>query len=109
MAIQLIDGDYQNTPDHRLTEVHGMEELLQNVRIALQAKRKRFYPDKDFGSRISTATHEPLAEYITAYACQALERTDGAYVIKSEITGSIAAITVLLNSQERQVSINLND
>ncbi len=110
MALKLTDGDYEKAADGvHLREVDGLDTLLQSAWIALRAERRRFYPDKEFGSRICQAQNEPLTETLTAYAAEALERVDGVYVVKTECSGSSAVFTLLLNGHERQVSIDLND
>ena len=112
MAIQLIDGGYQLRDSNRLYEVYGIDELLQNAFLALRARRFRFYPDKNFGSRIGSiyqAQREPLADYITACAGEALDGLDGVYAVRTVVTDGEAVITLLLNGKERQVNLDLND
>ena len=55
MTNKIIDGDYvKSNGAARLQTVDYIDEVLQNAKIILTAHRGEFYPNKDFGSLIST-------------------------------------------------------
>lgn len=55
MTNKIIDGDYvKSNGAARLQTVDYIDEVLQNAKIILTARRGKFYPNKDFGSLIST-------------------------------------------------------
>ena len=104
MNNKLRDGDYVRTADG-LDVTELSDELLQNAEIILKAKKGRFYPDKNFGRRIGKAPPEQSAEYALAFAREALNGADGIYVIGAEINDSTIDFTLMINHEERQVSI----
>ncbi|MBE6816906.1 MAG: hypothetical protein E7520_04295 [Ruminococcaceae bacterium] len=107
MTDKLINGDYALVPDTKaLTQCDYTDELLQNAAILLSAHRGKFYPDKNFGSRIYKAT-QPLEESIAAYAVEALGTLDGVYVKSVSIDGSAAYIRLMINNTEKGVLLNL--
>ena len=110
MAIELINGDYKRSEENgQPLTVSYIEELLQNAFVALNVRRGRFYPDKNFGSKIRGLTETPLEEYAFAYACQALDGLDGVFVKSAEISEGAATLNLILNGTERQVSIDLEN
>lgn len=110
MADRLIDGDYQINDSHDgLVQCDYTDELLQDAYILLNAKRGEFYPNKDFGSKISTIDSEPMDEYLRAFAQQALDRLDGVYVKSAHFDDGTAVINLILNDKEGLVRINIEN
>ncbi len=109
MISRLENGDYVKGENGALETVELAEELLQNAFITLKAKRGRFYPNKNFGSRIYEINGEPFSEYALSYARQALDETDGVFALKCEIKDGCAVFVLLINNEEREVRIQLEN
>ena len=110
MADKLTDGDYTLiSGGHGLTQCDYIDELLQNACILLRARRGEFYPDKNFGSRISTIDKNPMNAYLLDYARQALDLVDGVYVKNAEFSDDGAVFDLIINDKERRLLINSED
>ena len=110
MPQKLIDGDYaRDEATGRVLRVEEIEALLQNAFCALNAKRGRFYPNKDFGSGIRELTAMPTEEHAFAFAVQALAGIDGVTVKSAAETQEGITLTLLLNQREGQVTIRPDD
>ena len=105
---KLIDGDYRKE-NGRLSEIDLISEVLQNVFVTLSVERGKFYPNKNFGSSISNITNEPMEQYALAFARQALDDTDGVYVLDAVIKSGTAELTVLINDKREKVNIKLEN
>lgn len=109
MADKIINGDYSLIPNtNELVQCDYTDELFQNAVLLLKAHRGKFYPNKDFGSKITEA-QEPMAEYLAAYAAQALDTLDGVYVKRVYYEDGIAHFRLMINDIERGVIINLEN
>lgn len=108
MALRLTDGDYVKNENGALT-VEYIEELLQNALVALSTRRGRFYPNKSFGSYIKGNAEQPLCEYAFAFASQALDGIDGVYVKSAAEAENGLKINLIINSQEREVTVRLEN
>ena len=109
MTNQLINSDYRKGEDGAYLKSDTEDELYQNAVLTLHAERGKFYPDKNFGSRIKATPKTSVAEQFLAFAQQALDATDGVYAIKAEIESDTAVITLLVNDEERKVSLQLEN
>ncbi|MCD7723318.1 MAG: hypothetical protein LUH82_05150 [Clostridiales bacterium] len=98
------DGDYY-IENGAVAECDYIDELLQNITTALTAERGAFYPDFGFGSCLNELGAEPQALYAPAYARQALCDFDGVFVKSAEPGNSGILITLIINGEERQVTI----
>ena len=107
MSDRLIDGDYVKE-NGALVQVDYIDEVLQNAKLLLKAIRGRFYPNKNFGSHIRENS-DISAAYATAYARQALDSLDGVYVSSARRENSDIIIKLLINGEEREVSIALEN
>ena len=107
MADKLINGDYVKE-NNTLIKIEYIDELLQNAGLVLNAERGRFYPNKNFGSRIKEAAGRP-AEYALAYARQALDGIDGVFVCSASQSGNSVVLKLMINGEEREVSIALEN
>lgn len=79
-----------------------IERLSENFLLALRTKRGRFYPDKNFGSKVNADLSE---NEILAYIRQAVSALDGVCVKSIEKTGKKVTFNLMLNEEERQVII----
>lgn len=107
MAYKLIDGDYVKNGEG-FVETELEDELVQRAMLLLHTKRRSFYPDKNYGSRLAKLSAQQQNELALAYARQALDGLDGVYAIKARLSDGAAKITLLINNEERQVDIELN-
>lgn len=82
-----------------------IEKLQSDCLCALYCPRKRFYPKKDYGSQIRC--YRDLSEkYILAYARQGLSDFDGVYVKSVKKEQSYIAFNLLINDEERTVTMS---
>ena len=93
----------------RLQTVDYIDEVLQNAKIILTAHRGEFYPNKDFGSLISTINAQPTAEYALCYARQALGALDGVCVKAATVGENEITFTIAVNGTEGQVSVDFEN
>lgn len=107
MANLIINGDYVKRED--LMQIEGIEELLQNIKIVLRTSKGAFYPDKNFGSRINGISNVPIDEYAAAFAREALDGIDGVCVKAAHYQDNSLTVNLLINDEERQVSVNYED
>jgi hypothetical protein len=104
MALKMVDGDYVKAQDGSLEEVDYTDELLQNAEVLLNTRRGRFYPNKSFGRRL-VGERIPAEQYALEYARQALASLSGVFVKGAFEENGETVITLLINSEERQVRI----
>jgi hypothetical protein len=103
---KIINGDYvKNSATNSLDTVEYIEEVLQNVKIVLTAQRGKFYPNKNFGSRLGDIDCQPFCEYALAYANQALDEIDGVFVKNVVQKENQVIFNITINDEERQVAI----
>lgn len=82
-------------------------EILQNALRAICCPRGKFYPDKNYGSKIKGSVTALTDKQLLDYARQAVSGMDGV-TVKSVDTGSNnIKFTILVNNERGQVSINL--
>lgn len=81
-------------------------DILCDVEAALNAVRGKFYPDKDYGSKIRSICEMPREFYALCYARQALYNMDGVFVKSVRLNGSGYDFTLRINDEERQVRIS---
>lgn len=76
------------------------------VSAAVHCPRGRFYPDKNFGSTLSSAgTNAEL----TAAVRNALRETGGVFVKKAERRGNELIVSVVIQNEERSVRISFEE
>lgn len=80
-----------------------IEQLLADSLLALKTKRGKFYPDKNFGSRIDNTLSN---EEILAYARQAVSALDGVCIKSAEKMNNKVFFALVLNEEERQVMLS---
>ena len=108
MAHKLTDGDYTKQ-NGKSVDITYIEELLQNAFVAINTRRKRFYPNKNFGSYIKENALTPAEEYAFAYASQAVDGIDGVYVKGAELKDGKIKIKLILNNKEGEVSVKFEN
>lgn len=104
-SFKLIDGEYVKDGDGRLITVEYIEALLQNVCLIIGTQRGKFYPDKNFGSRLSTDIKEPFEEYAQTYIRQAIYGLDGVFVKKVRRNGNGITVILIINDEEKEVTL----
>lgn len=103
MGYKIVDGSYVIDENNKLVMIEYIEELLQNALLMIGAKRGKFYPDKNFGSQLTSSTNEASA---LAYARQSLADLDGVYVKSAKINDDKITFSLILNNEERSVVIS---
>ncbi len=103
MTPEISNGDYVKN-GKTLREIEHMDELLQEVALNISAERERFYPDKNFGSRIYNFK-DADNDYIAGLAAQAVSCIDGVYIKSVKRIDRNLEFTVIINNLERQVLI----
>lgn len=82
-----------------------IDELAKSIKFMLNVKRKKFYPNKNFGSLLREIFLEPKSEYALSYARQALDGIDGVFVKSARIKDDKYIFNVIINGYEREVEI----
>lgn len=80
-------------------------DIVNLCRVATFCEKGKFYPDKNFGSRIfETLKNERL---MLSYIRMALSKIDGVYVKDMTYVPieNLITINVLVNNEERQVYV----
>lgn len=110
MTELIENGDYVRCENRRgLKKTEYIDALIQDIVLVLTAKRGKFYPDKNFGSRLYKIADEPRAEYALNYARQAVSSIDGVYIKSADVSADQIVFTLTVNDEERQVSINIEN
>lgn len=79
--------------------------LLENAARAVKTHRGDFYPLCSYGSELYAVTQEPFEANALVQARRALYGQRGIYPVSAEKTQDGYEFTVLLNGEERQMSI----
>mgnify|MGYP000466231661 CR=1 FL=1 len=74
-------------------------DIINLCRSAVYCEKGRFYPDKNFGSRIHEAKDNE--RLMLSFIRMALSKLDGVYV-KND---NLITVDVLINNEERQVYV----
>lgn len=87
-------------------QVETVKAILENCATTLFCRNDRYYPDKNFGSKIRQ--EDSLTEdLLLAYARQALSGLDGVFVKSASFLQDNAVFEILINNEREQVSISL--
>lgn len=106
MTELIVDGDYlpvSDGGDLQMTE--DMEQVIQEVLMHLTIRRGKFYPNKDYGTALESSML-PFDKYALACARQALDEFDGVCVKRAVSDGRTVVYDIMINNEERQVSVN---
>lgn len=111
MTEKIVNGDYViNEETKRPVMIEYIDELLQKIAMHLTARRGSFYPDKNFGSLLrAKQLEQPKNEYALAYARQTLDEFDGVFVKSAFVKDDAVDFVLIINDDERQVSIKLEN
>ena len=107
MSYRLSGGEYALDENGKPVSIEYIEELLQGVLLASKTPRGRFYPDKNFGSRLGEIDREPFEEYARAYISQAVDGLDGVFVKKVIKTEDEIKVQLLVNDSEEEVILEI--
>ena len=84
-------------------------EKIKNIeglcKSALYCKLGSFYPDKNFGSKIRQAIDDK--KLLLSFVRSALNDIDAVYVKSADLKENKLTATLLINDEERQVSVDL--
>ncbi len=105
---KITDGEYVKEGGE-LVSIEYIEALLQNVFLILSTQRGKFYPDKNFGSRIKDINKEPFEEYAAAYIRQALYDLDGVFVKGVEKDENEIKVSLTVNNDDREVVLPIEN
>ncbi|MCM1285174.1 MAG: hypothetical protein NC213_08300 [Acetobacter sp.] len=81
--------------------------ILQNALRAICCPRGKFYPDKNYGSKINASVSSLSDKQLLDYARQAVSDIDGVTVKSVDVGSKNIKFTILVNNERGQVSINL--
>lgn len=107
MTNKIENGEYVKNENSGVFQIDYIEEVLQNVWLAMRCERGGFYPDKNYGSHLKESLLLPKEQYILALARQSAEAIDGVYIKSVDINEDSAVFTVLVNNDERRVSFDI--
>lgn len=99
MTAVIKNGDYVLS-ESGLKETDCMDELLQNILLAVNTNRGSFYPDKEYGCYREIPPDS--VAYALACARQALWKTDGVFVKSAVKEGRKYIFTLIINHEERR-------
>lgn len=80
--------------------------MLDRAILNIKARRRRFYPNKNFGSHIGDISTQPYEERALAFAQQALDGLDGVYALGVRKTDGGAVLKLLINRREYEVELS---
>lgn len=80
------------------------EQIIKDCVGVITCPIGKFYPDKNYGSRIHT---ECELGRLLAAARLAVSKLDGVYIKNGKTDGNILLLSVLINNNERTVHIDL--
>lgn len=80
--------------------------ILENCITTLFCRNDRFYPDKNFGSKIRQEC-SMAEDLLLAHSRQALSGLDGVFVKSASFIKDNAVFEILINNERKQVSISL--
>lgn len=103
----LLDGKYELDGKNAPIKIEGEKALYQTARLILNAKRGRFYPNKDYGSKLFEGLKEPYLEYALALAKQALDALDGVYVEKAYTKDNHLYFSLIINGKECETEVRV--
>lgn len=105
MTAAIENGDYV-LQNHSLAGVAYTDALLQSVLMLLRLPRKQYYPDKNLGSYLYQLQDFSFEDQVLALARQAVADVSGVFIKSVNTKGRTATFSVLLNGEERQVSLS---
>lgn len=97
-----------NDMEEHFIEPDLLLRALVNARMQMNTERGSFYPDKDYGSRLSSL-QRPIMAYALAYAGQALSASDGIFVTCAEQQGGTLVLTLQINDEEGRVNYRIHE
>lgn len=103
MTYKIVNGSYVTDENNKLVMIEYIEQLLQNAVLMIGAQRGKFYPDKNFGSQITSCVNEASA---LGYARQSLADLDGVFVKSAKINDGKITFSLIINDEERSVVIS---
>lgn len=110
MTNKIVNGDYALCSDSNdLQQVEYLDEVIQMAKMLLVTHRGKFYPNKNFGSFLTSNLPYPSDEYALAYSRLALEGLDGVEVSSAHIENDVLYVNLTINSEEKQVIQNLEN
>lgn len=80
------------------------DDILENCVMAIICPLSKFYPDKNFGNRIRKSID---CGELLASARQAVRNIDGVFIKNMCINNGMAEFTIMINDEERRVSIGI--
>lgn len=85
----------------------SINSIMQDCVTAIICPRGKYYPNKNYGSHIFECNGSTPCQELLAYARQAVSDISGVYVKGVSVDKDAAVFTLLINNEQRQVSINL--
>lgn len=80
------------------------EQIIRDCIAAISCPAGKFYPDKNYGSRL-IADYE--INHLLSAARLAVSEMDGVYIKNGKIDDNTLLLSVLINNEERTVGIKL--
>lgn len=81
-----------------------IEQIIKDCISAISCPKGKFYPDKNYGSRL--IGDDEINRLLSA-ARLAVSKIDGVYIKNGRIENSTLLLSVLINNEERTVDIKL--
>lgn len=82
-----------------------IKKMLEYCACTLKCPRGKFYPNKDYGSQLNAVSEQENLNKLLAFARVAAIDIDGLYVKSVSKDNDNLIFDILINDEERQVSI----
>lgn len=82
----------------------SVDDILENCVMAIICPLSKFYPNKNFGSRIRQSSER---DELLASARQAVRNIDGVFIKNLCVNNGMAEFKIMINDEERCVSIGI--
>ncbi len=80
--------------------------MLGRAILNIKARRRKFYPNKNFGSFIKDINTEPYEQWALAFANQALDGLDGVYAVGVRSAQDGTVLKLMINRREYEVELS---
>ena len=108
----MTDNNSLQASEQHYIEPEQLARALADAETVIRTYRRRFYPNKSFGSRLyalQVAENETAEIAALAAVRQAVRDMDGVYALKACAQDGQLCITLLINGTEGVVRLPLNE
>lgn len=81
-----------------------IDTVIENIKMAIKCPLGKFYPNKDYGRKVIDSCSEGE---LLALSRLATREIDGVYIKNVSINNNEASYTILINDDERSVTLSI--